>query len=36
MVAVGNALIEVDISLVDDIAPGDHVLIHGGVAIGKL
>ena len=27
---------EVDISLVDELAPGDFILIHGGVAIAKL
>jgi hypothetical protein len=27
---------EVDISLVDELAPDDYVLIHGGVAIAKL
>jgi hypothetical protein len=27
---------EVDISLVDNLAPGDIILIHGGVAIAKL
>jgi len=27
---------EVDISLVDNLAPGDVILIHGGVAIAKL
>lgn len=27
---------EVDITLVEDIAPGDTLLVHGGVAIGRL
>jgi hydrogenase maturation factor len=27
---------EVDITLVDDIAPGDVVLVHGGVAIAQI
>lgn len=27
---------EVDITLVDDIAPGDFLLVHGGVAIARL
>ena len=27
---------EVDISLVDQVAVGDHLLIHGGVAIARL
>jgi hypothetical protein len=27
---------EVDISLVDALAPGDIILVHGGVAIAKL
>jgi hydrogenase maturation factor len=27
---------EIDITLVDDIAPGDIVLVHGGVAIAHI
>jgi hydrogenase maturation factor len=27
---------EIDITLVDDIAPGDVVLVHGGVAIAQI
>jgi hydrogenase maturation factor len=27
---------EIDISLVDDVAPGDVLLAHGGVALGKV
>jgi hydrogenase maturation factor len=27
---------EIDITLVDDIAPGDVVLVHGGVAIAHI
>ena len=36
LVAVEDTTAEVDITLVDDVAPGDCVLIHGGVAIAKL
>lgn len=32
-VAVEDATEEVDITLIDDVAPGDVVLVHGGVAI---
>ena len=35
-VAIGDAITEVDAMLVDELAPGDTVLIHGGVAIAKL
>lgn len=27
---------EIDITLIDTVAPGDHVLVHGGVAIAHL
>lgn len=27
---------EVDVTLVEDVVPGDWLLIHGGVAIGRL
>ncbi len=27
---------EIDITLVDDIVPGDMVLVHGGVAIARI
>jgi hydrogenase maturation factor len=36
LVAVENATAEVDVSLVEEITPGDLLLIHGGVAIAKL
>ncbi|HEX5690630.1 MAG TPA: HypC/HybG/HupF family hydrogenase formation chaperone [Roseiflexaceae bacterium] len=36
MAEVNGVTGEVDISLVDDLAPGDFILIHGGVAIAKL
>ncbi len=36
LVAINGTMIEVDISLVDTLISGDHVLIHGGVAIAKL
>jgi hydrogenase maturation factor len=35
-VAAGDTMAEVDISLVDEVAPGDLLLIHGGVAIARL
>jgi hypothetical protein len=35
-VALGEEITEVDVSLIDDIAPGRRLLIHGGVAIGAL
>ena len=35
-VAVGNATEQVDISLVDDVALGDMLLVHGGVALNNL
>lgn len=36
VVVVQGAQEEIDISLVDDVAPGDSVLVHGGVAISKV
>jgi hypothetical protein len=36
LVEVENQTTEVDISLVDGAAPGDRLLIHGGVAIARL
>ena len=36
LVFVQGVTIEVDVSLVDALASGDRVLIHGGVAITKL
>ncbi len=34
LVTVKDATEEIDITLVDDVAPGDILLVHGGVAIG--
>jgi hydrogenase assembly chaperone HypC/HupF len=36
LVAVGEATAEVDISLVDTPAPGEWLLVHGGVALSRL
>src|SRR5262245_22587266 len=36
LVAMEEATIEIDVSLIDTISPGDRLLIHGGVAIAKL
>lgn len=36
LVIIGEARTEVDVSLVEDIIPGDVVLVHGGVAIERL
>lgn len=36
LVAIAGATVEVDITLVDALTPGDRVLIHGGVAIARL
>jgi hydrogenase maturation factor len=33
---VGNQVEEVDITLVEDVVPGDLLLVHGGVAIAHL
>jgi hydrogenase assembly chaperone HypC/HupF len=33
MVSVKNTIEEIDITLVDSVAPGDMLLVHGGVAI---
>ena len=33
LVTVREAIEEIDITLVDDLVPGDVVLVHGGVAI---
>ncbi len=35
-VAIGGITEEVDISLVDAVAPGDLLLVHGGVALSNL
>lgn len=36
LVLVSDKTEEVDISLVEEVAPGDMLLVHGGVAIGSL
>ena len=36
LVTIDDTTIEVDITLVDTVAPDDLVLVHGGVAIAKL
>src|SRR5205085_9239309 len=36
LVEVKDTTEEIDITLVDSVAPGDLVLVHGGVAIGLL
>lgn len=36
LVAVEDATEEIDISLVESVAPGDLVLMHGGVALASL
>jgi hydrogenase maturation factor len=33
-VSINDAMEEVDITLMDDVVPGDLLLVHGGVAIG--
>jgi len=36
LVALEDGVEQVDLSLVDDIAPGDLILVHGGVALERL
>ncbi len=36
LVAVGAQTLEIDVSLLDGLAVGDRLLIHGGVALAKL
>lgn len=36
LVTVQDTTVEVDISLVDSVEPGDRLLVHGGVAIVQL
>jgi hydrogenase expression/formation protein HypC len=36
LVTQGNVTVEVDVSLLDDPKPGDHVIIHAGFAIETL
>lgn len=35
-VTINETETEIDITLVDDVEPGDIVLVHGGVAISRL
>ena len=34
--SVGGIVKEIDISLVDDVVPGDYVVLHVGYALGKV
>jgi hydrogenase maturation factor len=34
-VSINDAMEEVDITLIDEVVPGDLLLVHGGVAIGN-
>ncbi len=36
LVEVKDTTEEIDVTLVDEVAPGDVLLVHGGVAIGRL
>jgi hydrogenase maturation factor len=36
VVAVNGQTTDVDVSLVDEVAVGDVLLVHGGVALGRL
>ncbi len=36
LVEIGGTITEVDVTLVDAVAPGDWLLAHGGVAIGRM
>ena len=36
LVTVKDATEEIDITLVDNVAPGDILLVHGGLAIGHI
>lgn len=36
LAGLDDATLEVDISLVDAVTPGDRLLVHGGVALSKL
>ncbi|MFL5802930.1 MAG: HypC/HybG/HupF family hydrogenase formation chaperone [Roseiflexaceae bacterium] len=36
LVALGDTTEQVDISLIDGVAPGDLLLVHGGVALERL
>lgn len=36
LVTVADMTQEIDITLVDDVVPGDQVLVHGGIAIARI
>ena len=36
LVVAEEATIEIDVSLIDAVIPGDRLLIHGGIALTKL
>ena len=36
LVEIGGTITEVDVTLVEAVAPGDWLLTHGGVALGRL
>ena len=36
LVEINDGTEEIDITLVEEVAPGDRLLVHGGVAIGHL
>jgi hydrogenase maturation factor len=36
LVALGDQTAEIDVSLVAELAQGDRVLIHGGVALARI
>ena len=36
LVEINEETEEIDITLVEDVAPGDQLLVHGGVAIARL
>jgi hypothetical protein len=36
LVSIGDRLTEIDVSLVGELAQGDRVLIHGGVALARV
>jgi hydrogenase assembly chaperone HypC/HupF len=36
LVALGGTIMEVDVTLVEAVVPGDWLLVHGGVALGRV
>lgn len=36
LVEIGETITEIDVTLIDAVAPGDWLLAHGGVAIGRM